>query len=206
MKIKQPLNMKKLLILPVFLLIIIQSFGQSVDSTIIPPKYFKNTIQTSLFGFAGYLGLQYQYAINKDWSFGLQGNITFPLKYVSGAPSGTSITASYSVNAFTRYYLDENLIPNNGLYVQAELGYFYTIQYISGHKDEANAQKKYPWLGAGIGYELLIKKRLVLAAGISIQCGTKGQMYNSGSSYKGWYQMHSREVRIPLTLNIGYAF
>lgn len=198
--------MKKLIILSILLLIVIKSFAQSEDSLTKVNKNYMNTIQISVFSFGGYLGLQYQRAINKNWSVGVQGNATFPLKYAFGAPLGASITSSYSINTYARYYLDKNSIPNNGLYVQAELGYYYTIQYISGHKYDANAQKKYPWIGAGIGYQLLVKKRLAISAGISIQCGTKGQMYNSGSTYKGWYKMHSREIRIPITLNIGYAF
>lgn len=63
--------MKKLLILPVLLLIMLQSFGQTLDYLTKVNKNYMNTIQTSVLGFGGYFGLQYERALSKDWSVNL---------------------------------------------------------------------------------------------------------------------------------------
>ena len=68
--------MKKLIILPLLLLIMIESFGQSTDSLTIVNKNYMNTIQTSVFGFGGYFALQYERALSQNWSVSAIGRFT----------------------------------------------------------------------------------------------------------------------------------
>lgn len=200
--------MKLLLSLQIFFLVIVTSFSQSADTLKVPGKNYKNIIQTNLLGTLGYFSLQYERALNKDWSISLIGRYSFPFKQLNQPQPITSksYTEKFSIQAELRYYLDKNEINNNGFYFSGDVGYTYKIQYIPEHKSTAYSEKKYLWLGASAGYQLLIKKRLVLDAGIGIQYGMKGQMFQTSSAYLGWYKMQYREVYFPLTLNIGYAF
>lgn len=199
--------MKKLLIVPVLLFIMIKSSGQTLDSLTKVNKNHMNNIQTSVFGFGGYFGLQYERAINKDWSLSLIGSFDYPFSQLTKeSSSNTNYTEKYNIQAEVRYYLDKNTINNNGLYISGDIGYIYKIQYVPDQRHSAYAEKKYPWLGASIGYQFFIKNRLVIDAGIALQYGFKGQMYYSSSSYLGWEKMTMRESFLPITLNIGYAF
>ncbi|ABG57631.1 DUF3575 domain-containing protein [Cytophaga hutchinsonii] len=201
--------MKIILTLQLFLLLTVTSFSQSADSLKIPARNYKNTIQTSLLGFGGYFGLQYERALNKDWSISLIGSYDFPFSQLNQTSSpGISKVyyEKYIIQAEVRYYLDKNKINNNGFYAAADIGYSYILQYVPTDKSNAHNIKKYSFFGATIGYQLLIKRRLVVDAGIGIQYGTKGEMYTSGVNNKGWEKMRYREIHLPITLNIGYAF
>lgn len=194
--------MKKLLFFPILLLIIIQSFGQTSDSLTKVNKNYMNTIQTSVFGFGGYFGLQYERALSKDWSISLIGRFNYPFSQLN---NNTSRTERYSIQAEVRYYLDKNTINNNGLYFAGDIGYAYQLQYIPEYRSTAYTTKKYPWYGAMIGYQSLIKKRLVVDAAVGFECGFHSRMYSSSSSYAGWYKI-GNPGNIPIRLNIGYAF
>lgn len=198
--------MKKLLILPVLLLIIIESFGQSTDSLKKQDKNYMNTIQTSVFGFGGYFGLQYERALSTNWSVSLIGRFNYPFSQLEKNPSiNTNYIERYSIQAELRYYLDKNTINNNGLYFAGDLGYLYQLQYIPEKRSTAYTEKKYPWYGAMIGYQFLVKKRLVIDAAVGFECGFHSRMYSSSSSYVGWYKLNN-PGNIPIRLNIGYAF
>lgn len=199
--------MKKIFSLTLLLVASIQCFAQSTDTLAIISKTYKNNIQTSVFGFGGYFGLQYERALSKDWSVSLIGNFDFPFSQLTkSSSSNVNYTEKYSIQAELRYYLDKNTVNNNGLYISGDIGYTYKLQYIPEKRNSAYSEKKYPWLGVSIGYQFLIKKRLVIDAGIALQYGLKGQAYYSSSSYLGWQKMISSESYLPITLNIGYAF
>lgn len=198
--------MKKLLILPILLLIMIESFGQSPDSLKNEDKNYMNTLQTSVFGFGGYFSLQYERALSKDWSISLIGRLNYPIDQWSKSSSTMiNYVERYSIQAEIRYYLDKNTIKNNGLYVAGDIGYLYRIQYIPERRNSAYTAKKYPWYGAMIGYQFLIKKRLVIDAAVGFECGFHSRIYSSVSSYAGWRKLNN-PGNIPIRLNIGYAF
>jgi hypothetical protein len=193
--------MKKLLILPVLLLIIIESFGQSADSSTIVNKNYINTIQTSVFGFGGYFRLQYERALNKDWSVSVIGKFNYPFSQLNNSSSRAE---RYSIQAEVRYYLDKNKINNNGLYFAGDIGYAYQLRYRPEYRNTFYTAKKYPWYGAMIGYQFFIKKRLVVDAAIGFECGFHSRIYSSVSNL-GWIKLNN-PGNIPMRLNIGYAF
>ncbi|ABG57633.1 DUF3575 domain-containing protein [Cytophaga hutchinsonii] len=199
--------MKILLTLQLFLLLTATSFSQSADTLKSPVKNYKNNIQTNMLGTLGYFGLQYERALNKDWSISVIGRYSFPFKQLNQPqPIYTSriYSETYSIQAELRYYLDKNEINNNGLYISGDAGYTHILGYVPENKNAYHIEK-YPWFGTTIGYQLLIKRRLVADAGIGIQYGIKGERYSSGNNI-GWEKMPYRKIYWPITLNIGYAF
>lgn len=197
--------MKKLLILLILLLIMIESFGQASDSLKKVNKNYMNNIQTSVFGFGGYFGLQYERALSKDWSVSVIGRFIYPIDQWSKNASNINNIEIYFIQTELRYYLDKNTINNNGLYFAGDIGYLYQIQYIPERRSSAYTAKKYPWYGAMIGYQFLIKKRLVIDAAVGFECGFHSRIYSSVSSYAGWRKLNN-PANIPIRLNIGYAF
>lgn len=109
------------------------------------------------------------------------------------------------MHAQLRYYLDKNLTPNDGLYISGEVGYKSTFRFVPDHRSDGTAKKKYPFIGLNVGYQMMIKKRLVVDAGIGFQYGLLGDMYYPDYN-QGWHKMTTREHNMPLILNIGYAF
>lgn len=196
------ITMKTLLITIVNILISITCLAQ-IDSNKTESKKYKNNFQTSVLALGGYFSLQYERAFNKDFSVSIIGDYKFPFNQVLS--NEEMYKETYSIHAQLRYYLDKNSIPNNGLYVSGEVGYKYTLQYQAHHKSDGIAQKKYPWIGVNIGYQMLIKKRLVVDAGIGFQYGLLGEMYYPDYN-QGWHKMITRENYMPIILNIGYAF
>ena len=197
--------MKKLIILPLLLLIMIESFGQSTDSLTIVNKNYMNTIQTRVFGFGGYFALQYERALSQNWSVSAIGRFTYPFNQLSKNTSFTNRFEKYSIQAELRYYLDKNTIHNNGLYLAGDMGYVYQIQYIPERRNSAYTEKKYPFYGGMIGYQFFVKKRLVIDGAIGVEVGFNSRIFSSVSSYAGWQKL-SNPGNIPIRLNIGYAF
>jgi hypothetical protein len=196
--------MKKLLIVPVLLLIMTQSFGQTKDSLTIVNKNYMNTIQTSVFGFGGYFALQYERALSPNWSVSLIGRLTYPFNRIA-KNNQMNYFEKYSVQAELRYYLDKNTINNNGLYVAGDLGYLYQIIYIPEHRNTDYTKKKYPFYGAMFGYQFFVKKRLVIDGALGFEVGFHSRLYSSASSNWGWQKINNLGA-IPIRLNIGYAF
>jgi hypothetical protein len=132
--------MKKLLIVPVLLLIMTQSFGQTTDSLTIVNKNYMNTFQTSVLGLGGYFALHYERALSPNWSVSLIGRFTYSFNRIA-KNSQMNYFEKYSVQAELRYYLDKNTINNNGLYLAGDIGYLYQIQYIPEHRNSAYTKK-----------------------------------------------------------------
>ncbi len=202
--------MKTILALQLFIFLTVNSFSQSADSLKVPTRNYKNTIQTTLLGFGGYFGLQYERALTKDWSLSLIGSYDFPFSQLNQpAPQPNTSLKSYSetfiLQAELRYYLDKNEINNNGLYISGDIGYLYEIQYLPENRSSHYGKRRYPWFGGGIGYQLLIKKRFVIDAGAILQYGMKLHNKQSGTN-TGWKKMDFREILFAPTLNIGFAF
>lgn len=195
--------MKIILALPLLILCVLQSAGQSSSDTgRVAVKNYKNTIQTNLLGVIGNFELQYERALHKDWSISVIGNYN----YIFFNQTPDTRFESLILGAQVKYYLDKNSVYNNGLYLSSTLRFVYRHEY-NPPLENGDAYFKYPGAGAGIGYQAFIKKRIVLnvAGSLFYTFSAKADFPYDNT---GWIESkkYSNSVEGTLNLNIGYRF
>ncbi len=195
--------MKHLSIILLLLINITNGFAQVTDSTATPTKNYNNNIQISTLCVLGIFSAQYERALGKDFSISLLGNYSYPyLKQTSDLQYEVAF-----VGAQIRYYLDKNTIKNNGLYTSAAYRFVYRHQYYPNIANNGNVYYKYSGLGAGLGYQAFVKKRIVLDLGAAFFYGfaTKVKNASFGNEW-GKSGFYNGNIQGMLTMNIGYRF
>ena len=193
--------MKILFIIAIFLTSIGNTFAQTDTIINKTTTSYKNNLQTNVFGVLGYFSLQYERALNKDFSLSLISNY-------NNAFSSNSHEAFFT-HIEGRFYLDKNTVLNNGIYLAGDIGFMYkrynhdpSLSYPSGY----SADHKYTWFGIGIGYQLLAKKRWVVDLNAITFIGPGGK-YKVSYDNLGWRSLAKwSQGGSSLMLNIGYAF
>ena len=187
--------MKILFITTLFLASVINSYSQA-DSTIKKSLHtsYKNNLQSNIFGVLGYCSVQYERALNKDFSLSLISNYKNPFFSSKSERFTTYIEA--------RFYTDKNNVLNNGFYLAGDIGFLFQRYY---HTDY-NQDNKYGWVGFGLGYQLLSKKRFVIDANAIIFYGINGK-YKHSNDNLGWRPLSKfSQAGILWSINIGYIF
>ena len=101
--------------------------------------------------------------------------------------------------------MDKNITYNNGFYVSLDLGYLYKNQYNVNTPSSDYIDTRFGFIAAGIGYQRIIKKRLVLDAGIGGSISINEKRKSISTNYE-WSNLKGTQLNIPLVFNIGYAF
>lgn len=223
-------SIKKILSITVLTVASLHSLAQSTDTL---SKPYKNNLQTNVFGVIGYFSLQYEHALNKKMSMSLISTFNYP--YLSSHTSPNDFEYNINVMPQLRLYTQKTKKKyNQGFYLSLSCNFSY-YQYYSGgsynpttndvllghhtyasgyyYEDNISRQKKAVYIGAGAGYQWVIKKHLVLDLGMDIQYAIFQQErfknipiqneWEKAYYYSGETSFH---FTTPVSCNIGYAF
>jgi hypothetical protein len=194
----------KIISLSLILLVSAINTSAQTDSIQKPPIYsFKNNFQTNTLGVFGYFALQYERGLNKDFSVSLISNFNNAFASNSNEAFFTHIEG--------RFYLDKNTVLNNGIYLACDIGFMYKRYYHEsssyyGYPTAYTVDYKYTWIGLGLGYQLLAKKRWVVDLNAIAFVAPRGK-YNNSYDNSGWHNLNKwTHSGSSVMLNIGYAF